>query len=418
METVTPGIPSRSRIWIITELYYPELTSTGYFLTRIAEGLAADHPISVLCGQPTYAARGIRAPSREVRANVTIVRCPSTTLNKDVLPFRLINLISFTISIFFQALRRLDPGSLVLVVTNPPLLPFVVAAACRIRRCRCVLVVHDVYPEILVSSGLLGENHLLVRLLHRLNRWLFRRLRCLVVLGNDMRSVMVSKLNNLQREVVIIPNWSDLDEIHPQPRRENTLLRELHLSDQFVVQYSGNMGRTHDLESVIECARRLRAHAGIHFLLIGEGAKRPWLEETIRREALPNATLLPYQPRERLAVSLNACDLAIIPQTSRMYGLSVPSRLYNVLAAGKPILAGTERESELGHTVETEKIGWVIPPENPEGLLQAILAAREGPDQLLEMGRRARQLAEREYSFSRVITDYERLIENLEIVNQ
>jgi hypothetical protein len=118
-------------VWVVSELYHPEETSTGQVMTGIAEGLAARFSVKVLCGQPTYAARGTRAPRAEVRRGVDIHRCVSSTLDKNRLAPRLLNAVTLSVSIFGQALRRFARGDLVLVVTNPPLLPFLMAAACR-----------------------------------------------------------------------------------------------------------------------------------------------------------------------------------------------------------------------------------------------------------------------------------------------
>ena len=116
---------NRRRVWYLSELYYPEDSATGYYVTKTAEALAATHDVSVLCAQPTYRARGTKAPSYELLNNVHVHRCAATTLNKDVLTFRLVNLLTISVSLFFKAVGSIRQGDLVLVVTNPPTLPFV-----------------------------------------------------------------------------------------------------------------------------------------------------------------------------------------------------------------------------------------------------------------------------------------------------
>ena len=133
------------RIWIVSELYYPELTSTGYFLTGIAEGLASVYDVSVLCGQPSYWARGTSAPTREICNGVDVCRCWATTLDKNKVVFKIVNLVTISLSIFFSALFRFRGGDIVIAVTNPPLLPYLALLACRTRGGRFVLLVHDVY---------------------------------------------------------------------------------------------------------------------------------------------------------------------------------------------------------------------------------------------------------------------------------
>src|ERR1700733_14737681 len=146
----------KRRIWIISELYYPELTSTGYFLTGIAEGLATAYDVSVLCGQPSYWARGVRAPVHEIRNGVNVQRCRATTLDKNRPLFKIINLITVSVSIFLVALFRLRRGDIVIAVTNPPLLPYVAAFACRLKGAHIVPLIHDVYPEVLTRLDILS----------------------------------------------------------------------------------------------------------------------------------------------------------------------------------------------------------------------------------------------------------------------
>jgi hypothetical protein len=143
----------RGTLWVVTELYYPEETSTGYYLTRIAEGLANDFNVKVLCGQPNYSARGTRAPKREVHQGVEIFRAFGTTFNKNVILFRLINMLTLSISVFFKAIFHIRRGEQVLVVTTPPSLPFIAAFAALFRGANYVLLIHDNYPEILIAAG-------------------------------------------------------------------------------------------------------------------------------------------------------------------------------------------------------------------------------------------------------------------------
>jgi hypothetical protein len=139
-------------VWVVSELFHPERTSTGHFLSCIATGLASSFPVRVLCAQPTYSARGRRARRRERLGGAEILRCWSTTFPKDVLLLRLVNLITISMSILFEACRAFRHGDRVLVVTNPPTLPFVVRWACRLRGARLVLLIHDVYPEALEEA--------------------------------------------------------------------------------------------------------------------------------------------------------------------------------------------------------------------------------------------------------------------------
>lgn len=401
-------------VWIISELYYPEETSTGYFLTRISEGVAEHYPVKVLCGQPSYAERGVRAPAREVHHGVTIQRCPSTTLNKDVLLFRIANLVTISFSTFLEALRQVRRNDCLLAVTNPPLLPFLMMAACRLRGAEFLLLVHDVYPEVLMATGVVDPRGVVAHLLGWATRRLYGTAVRIIVLGRDMEKLVSSRMRAYSDAVVIIPNWADLNEILVAPRSQNRLLRELNLTTKFVVQYSGNMGRTHGLECLLEAAIRLNRHDDIHFLFIGSGAKKPWLERAALSKRVRNVTILPPGPRRDLASSLNACDVAIISFVPGMAGVSVPSRMYNIMAAGKPIIAVADDNSELALVVREESIGWVVPPDQPDKVAEAVLEARAHPELLKQMGRRARLAAEKKYSFEKAIDSYVHLVASLD----
>ena len=398
------------RVYVVSELYYPEETSTGYFLTRIAEGLAQDHQVSVLCSQPTYSARGTRAPDREQRNGVDIQRCRGTTLNKDKLIPRLVNLLTISLLIFWRAITRFRSQDVVLVVTNPPALPFLVALACWLHRAKCLLLIHDVYPEVFVAAGLLSPRSPGVWLISWSTTRLYRRVERIIVLGRDMRDLVVHKLGLKSNKIVIIPNWADVDEISPVPSAQTRLSKALNLSGKFVLQYSGNMGRTHDLEILVECARKLQDRPDIHFLVVGWGAKRRRLEELIATYHMSNMTLLANRPRDELADSLNVCDVGIISFVPGMAGISVPSRMYNIMAAGKPILAIADAGSELALVIQEEQIGWVISPGESDAMTAAVVEAYSTPSLIKAMSARARQVAETKYTLQAVITAYSNLI--------
>ena len=401
------------RIWVVSELYYPEQSATGYFLTNIAEGLALHHPVNVICGQPTYSARGTRAPFRQEYHGVDIFRGWSTTFDKDILFGRVMNLVTLTVSVFLIALRHFRAGDRVLVVTNPPSLPFLVSLACALRRAHCILLIHDVYPDVLVATSMWRRNSPPIRFLDWLNVRLYQSMEWIIVLGRDMRRLVLKKLAHNHNRISIIPNWGDVDKVVPLQKKDTRLIRELGLSEKFVIQYSGNIGRTHGLESLIDTALLLRDHSDVHFLFIGSGAKKPWLEKTVNEHGLNNVTVLPLQPRDELCQSLNSCDVAVISFVPGMAGVSVPSRMYNILAAGKPIIAVAEDDSELALVVREEGIGWVVSPNQPVKIGEAVLQARNEPEILKRMGQKAREVAEKKYSKPTVMEAYRDLMEQV-----
>jgi len=411
-------VSAPGKLWAISEVYYPEDTGTGYYLTGVAEGLASHFDVHVLCSQPTYAARGSLAPWRETYRNVHIERCPGTTLNKDVLILRLANVLTISLSLFLRALQRIRRSDVVIVVTNPPLLPFVIATACRLRGAKCILRVDDVYPEALTATGLARPGSIAVRALSWMTKRLYQRVDQIVVLGRDMEQLARGKLGRSAQRIAVIPNWADVNLVAPTAKTNSVLLHELGLTDKFIVQCAGNMGRVQGVETMLKAAELMTDEENVHFLFIGAGAERRWMESEVQRKQLHNVTLLDQRPRSDQPNFLNACDVAMVSLLPGMTGAGVPSRLYNIMAAGKPVIAITSPDSEVSLVVQEEQIGWGVPPDQPEKLAEVIRKAKVDPEALPMMGKRARAVAEAKYSPDRIISTYSELIKDVWVRSQ
>jgi glycosyltransferase involved in cell wall biosynthesis len=279
-----------------------------------------------------------------------------------------------------------------------------------------VLRLEDVYPEILVATGLLTQQSPLTRLLALLTRMLYRQVDLITVLGRDMKALAEKKIGARSDHVQIIRSWADTDIVSPQPKAANQLLQELGLADKFVVSCVGNMGRAQAVELMLEAVTSLRNHPRIHFLFIGSGAKKDWLQQEVVTRQLTNITILNHRPRTEQMVFLNACDLSIISLLPGMTGAGVPSRTYNIMAAGKPIIALTGVDSEVSLLVQELQIGWVVPPDSVEALVLAMLEASSDPERLSAMGARAAQVALERFSRATIIDEYQCLLESRLIV--
>ncbi len=404
------------RLWVITELYYPENNQTGYYLTGIGEGLTEIFDVKVICGQPNYAARGTRAPKREVHKAVEIFRVWGTTLDKDVLIYRLINMLTLGISMFLKTLTKVKKTDEILVVSAPPTLPFITALAAKICKSEYTLVIQDKYPETLTAVGKSRPDSLFVKFLNKSNRWLYREAKNIIVVGRDMRELVKSQLTSAgdgdkdNTPIEVIPNWASLEEIEPLPRDANPILRELNLLDKFVFLYAGNMGHPQDIESVVACAAELKNDKRFHFLFIGSGVKRKWLLNEVKTKHLTNLTILAPRSRNEQNVFLNACDVGLVPLIKKMRGVAMPSRTYNFLAAGKPILVLTEENSELAQILDEDKVGWYVPPSAPEKLLKKIYQIYNEREKIKEMGCLARRIAIEKYSVETAIERYKKVM--------
>ena len=400
---------TKQRVWLICELYYPEVNATGHYITQIGTGLADEFDVNVICGQPNYLSKGLRAPARDLYRGVNIFRVWSTTLNKDLLIFRLINMITIGISMFVKCLRHFRRGDRVLVVTAPPSLPYPTAFAALAKGGSYVVLLHDLYPDILVAVGKTSRDSLLFNFVERLNRWLYKHANRLVVVGRDMRERVAEKAAGLDVAIDTIPNWSDLDAIVPCSKDSNRLLNDLGIVDKFVLMYAGNIGHPTDIETIVDAAEMILEDPSIHFVFVGSGAKHAWLERQVADRGLRNISILGQLPRDEQNDFLNACDVGLVSLIPGMVGTAMPSRTYNILAAGKPILALTEDGSELAQVIEEEKVGWYTHPRDPVALVAIIKEAERSRSRLAEMGARARSAAETKYSPAKASAAYAKL---------
>jgi glycosyltransferase involved in cell wall biosynthesis len=396
-------------MWIISEFYYPDENATGHLLTQIAEGMAKTEEVHVLCNRSARQNNDL-GNENSIRNHVLIKRVNASAFNKDILFLRLINIISLSVRIFLRLFQKLHRDDKVLVVTNPPALPFATALACCLKRAEYSVLMFDLYPEVLVATKILSKNNPITIILHWMTNIQFRYSQHIIVLGRDMSHLLYRKYRGTHGRIIVIHNWGNIDVITPKNIGQNAIMKELSINGKFVVQYAGNIGRTHNVELLLECAELLKDKTDICFLFIGDGAKKKWLTESAKKRNLKNIVIKTFYSRERQSDVHNACDIAIVSFIPGMAGISVPSRMYNIMAAGKPILAITDPDSELAMVVQEENIGWVVTSYRARDIVDIILTAQRHDAILLEMGMRARKAAEEKYSFDKIIPLYKNAI--------
>jgi glycosyltransferase involved in cell wall biosynthesis len=229
------------------------------------------------------------------------------------------------------------------------------------------------------------------------SRGVLRRADAVVTLGEEMRDRCVAAGASPERTHVI-PNWADAATLCPVAHGGNPLRSALASGARFVAMYSGNMGRGHDVETLLEAARLLRDREGIAFVFAGDGAKRPIVEAAARE--LPNVRLAPYQPRERLRESLSAADVHLVALSREVEGLAEPSKLYGIMAVGRPALYVGPPRAEVARTIQRTGCGRCVANGDALGLAAAIAQLAGDPTACNEMGERARRALELQYSRS------------------
>lgn len=323
----------------------------------------------------------------ETYGRVSIVRTWGTRLPKQRLPMRMLNLATYY---FLAALaaRRVKRPDVIIAETDPPLLGLLGALLKRRFKCRLVYNVRDLYPDIAYANGGV-RNRFLLWLLEYGNQRAYDASDRIIVLGEDMRQRVLKK-GVPENKLTIVTDWVDCAQIRPV--EDSPFRREL--GESFVVMYSGNLGLSQQLETVIAAASRLRDDSRIVFLLIGEGARKRWLMDQVAALELPNVRFLPYRPKDRLAESLSAADLHLVPLFPGAAGCIVPSKIYGILAAGRPFVAIMEDDAAIARLARENSIGFVTAPGDGDELARTISEAADHRERLHLMGKRARQMAE------------------------
>lgn len=386
------------KLTLISQYFYPEMISTGQILTELLEALS-DRGISssVICAQPTYYGKS-KVAGFMIHRNIAISRTANTQYDKNVLKGKVCNAASFFLAALVKAFAQKAPD-LFLLVTNPSFLGAMGPILKVLKKRPFVLIIHDLYPDIAIKTGYLKKGTPIDVLWQKMNRWIYRSAHFIVVLGRDMQELVRRQMPSIHRsKVVYIPNWADPQLIQPMPFEKNRLIQQLGLQNKFVVQYSGNMGLTHDMETIIEAAIELREDHNIHFLLIGGGGKLPEIKATAARYRLHNMTFLPYQPRENLKHSLGAAHVGLVSLAKNTRGLSVPSKIYGIMASGRPTVAIVPARSEIAETVHGFRCGIVTPPGDASALVSAIIFLRADKSERTAMGQRAYTAFELSYT--------------------
>ena len=289
---------------------------------------------------------------------------------------------------------RARKGDAILLVSNPPLVGPWVWLLTYLRRVPYAVLVYDIHPDVLVGLGVLRERGIPARIWQSINRRVYRRAQAVITIGHRMAAVIQKQVGEDQPKVAVVPPWVDVDSIRPVSRDRNPHADSYVPQDALVVLYSGNLGASHDIDSILEAARQLQEDPDIFFLLIGGGEKFPEAASFAERHGLNNLRVLPWQPVDRIPFTLPLGDIALVALDEGMEDYMVPSKTFSYLAAGSAIVAITNEPSELTEILDQARVGLRVPPRKPDKLASAIRALAADKPRLAAMRAQARQLAE------------------------
>jgi colanic acid biosynthesis glycosyl transferase WcaI len=394
------------RVCYFNRSYWPDTGATGQLLTELAEDLVSIHglEVTVITGYPLA---GGSASARETRNGVRIVRARGTTFPPRRFIGRALNYVTYFLSACLAGLR-LPRQDVTIALTDPPIIGLAALAA-RPRH-GMVFYCQDIFPEV---AGLLEDfkSPLVNALLERVNRLLVRRASRIVALGDTMASRLVHGKGADPAKVTVIHNWADSSAIVPSPK-QNPFAAAHGLDRQFVVLHAGNIGLGQNLDVVIDAAGLLTSRRDILLLFIGDGNRRAALEATVASRRLTNVRFLPFQPRDQLRWTYASSDVCLVSLKPGLAGYIVPSKLYPILAAGRPYLAAVEAVSEVAALTERHRCGVVVTPGDAAQLAAEIVRLADQPHEREAMGARARIAAEL-FSRDRQVAAHAQVIEEV-----
>jgi colanic acid biosynthesis glycosyl transferase WcaI len=381
---------SRQRILVLNQYYWPGVEATAHLLTELCEALAVEYDVEVVTG----VLRDHEDDPRQLEHNgVHITRVASTSYERSELGRRAVNYVSYLGSALRRALSAPAPD-LVVCMTDPPIIGDLGVLVGKRVGAPVLVISQDVFPEIATELDRL-HNPAVIGVLRGLVGAYLRRADRIVAIGETMRERLEAKGAPPER-LRVIPNWVDTRAITPQPR-DNEWARKHDLVGRFVVMHSGNVGHAQDLDSLVRAATFLRDRADVRIVVAGFGARHGEMVALAERlEVAETVRFLPYQKRVRLPLSLSSADVHVVGLAKGLAGYVVPSRLYGILSAGRPVIVAAEETSETARLVREVGCGIVIPPARPDLVARAVRDAAEGVFDLEEMGRRGRAYVEEE----------------------
>jgi colanic acid biosynthesis glycosyl transferase WcaI len=399
-------------ILIMGTLYEPDLGPSAALFTLLSENLVRrGHQVTVISSVPHYPSG--RVPSafrgkwiwRSFENGVEVIRIGLPSVDRTHLPQRLLQIICYQLGTTFVGMgQRYDA----LLSGGPSLsvwLPFAWLVALRHKP--AVYSVNDVYPDVGIKLGIF-KHKLVISTVAALERFCLNQSTIVQIISDSFRPGLRA-LGVPDSKMALVHLWVDTNLIRPLPH-DNAFAQEHGLTDQFVVSYAGNIGRSQGLEYILDVAKLLADQRDIRFVFVGDGAGRELLQNQAKQRHLPNVQFIPFQPRERLPEVLAIADVSLVILRRGLGSDSLPSKTFSIMASGRPILVSVDEESEISKLVKRAEAGLSVPPEDPARLAEAILTLKHDKDLRERLGRNGRILVEQHHSPQYAAEQFEKLL--------
>ena len=415
-----------AKVLLLTLVFAPDGVSTSVLMTELAQELQAHgHQVKVLTTTPHYnvepeaRARQPLRPywghwlQRSELEGITVYHA-SIPVKGDRVGARLLDYLRFHLISTVAGLFAVGHYDIMLVPSPPLTIGLSAWLLHVLRGVPFIYNVQEIYPDVAVSLGVL-KNRRAIRLLEGLERFIYGRSCHITVISEWFRRRLLAKGVGAAK-MSVIPNFVDTDFMQSQPevtRKQNTFATTHGLTDKFVVLYAGNIGLTQGFETILAAARQLQTLAGLRFVVVGDGTRRKWLEEQLALQQLDNVLLLAYQPRSVVPQIYATSDLCLVPLKRGTATETFPSKIYTIMAAGRPVVASADPDSELAWVVKHAGCGWAVAPDDVKAMASAIATAYHERDSLAARGKAGRDFVVAHHSRPAVAAQYDSLIRHI-----
>lgn len=370
-------------ILFLNRSFYPDIEATGQLTADLCEALESKgYEISVICGKSLHEID--LEDKRGIDKKVNVIRVSGTTFPKRFLFLRLINLGTYYLSALFTGLFLKKKPDVIVSQTDPPLLGLLGVLFSFFYGAKFIYYCQDIYPDVGIISGKL-RNPIFNFILTVANMISYKFASKIIVIGESMKKLLIKK-GISEGKIIVIHNWADTRNVYPIEKNQNPFISQYGLTNSFTVMYSGNLGFTQNLEKVLDVANELKNYKDIKFIFIGDGGNKLKLEKIAIENDLTNVIFLPYQKIEDIKYSLSAADVHLIPFKEGLSGVLVPSKVYNILACGKPFIGWIDSDSEISDIAKKYNCGVIVNPGDANLLKESILWSYENKEKLSEMG--------------------------------
>jgi len=379
------------KIIFVNKYFYPDHSATSQLLTDLSFTLANQgYKVYILTSRQIYDDPSAKLPAIEEANGVNIYRMWTTQFGRSPLIGRAIDYITFYLCCAWHLFRMVSRNDIVVAKTDPPMISEVITFVARIRKAVVINWLQDLFPEAAWALKIKAVEGLFGRFLFLVRNISLKYAYVNVVIGH----IMLRKLNKVginKNQIKIIHNWSDGDLIKLINPKENSLRKQWGLSGKFVVGYSGNMGRDHEFNTILDSAEALAKYTNIVFLFIGDGIKRQWIEEEVAKRGLTNCLFKPYQPRSSLGESITLPDVHLISFKPELEGYAVPSKFYGVAAACRPTIFVGDSNGEIARIIKRENCGFNIRIGDYQKMIDSLLKLYKSSNLRDRMGMNARR---------------------------